>query len=138
MNEPFSDAELQAFLDESLTETRSVRLEESLRTDDELRQRLIAVRGRSLAGLHTIGGIWRRHRLSCPQRDVLSAFQKGQLDQEETQYVMFHLADVGCRICQAQLDDLASANTSEADRQSRRQRFSQSGIQQLRSSFRDA
>ncbi len=57
---PFSDAELAAFLDEALPPARCAQLEHDLRTDAELRNRLIEVRGRETAGLHTLGAIWRR------------------------------------------------------------------------------
>ena len=63
----FTDAELTAFLDEALPPGRCSELEQELRTDKELRERLIRVRGIETAGLHSIGAIWRRARLILSQ-----------------------------------------------------------------------
>ncbi|MDV6029707.1 MAG: hypothetical protein F9B45_06280 [Phycisphaera sp. RhM] len=110
----FTDAELVAFLDEALSDERSTALEGQLREDAELRQRLIAVRGRENAGLHTLGAIWRRGRLSCPLREELGQFLLETLSDEQSDYIRFHLETAECRYCQANLADLVAA--SDADR----------------------
>lgn len=118
MNE-FSDAELAAFLEEALPPDRSSLIEHQLRSDTALRSRLIEVRGRETAGLHTLGAIWRRGRLSCPSRSELGDFLLGSLSDGARDYVRFHLDEIGCRYCQANLDDLKTAS-QEADQPSQR------------------
>ena len=117
----FTDAELAAFLDEALPASRCSELEHALRTSTELRNRLIEVRGRETAGLHTIGAIWRRARLSCPNRAELGQFVLGALPADASDYVRFHLEQIGCRYCQANLADLqAAAEPGEDDQPVRR------------------
>lgn len=121
----FSDAELAAFLDEALTPERSSALEQTLRSDDKLRHRLIEVQGRESAGLHTLGAIWRRGQLSCPTRADLGNFLLGTLSDEEADYITFHIETVGCRFCAANLDDLKTQNESREAPAKRRQRYFQ-------------
>ena len=106
----FTDAELVAFLDEALSDERSTLLETQLRDDSELRDRLVTVRGRETAGLHTLGAIWRRGRLSCPTREELGQFLLETLTDEQAEYVRFHLQTAECRYCQANLADLEAAS----------------------------
>ena len=105
----FTDAELIAFLDEALSDDRSTALENALRDDPSLRDRLVAVRGRETAGLHTLGAIWRRRRLSCPSRETLGQYLLGTLSEEHADYIDFHIRQTQCRFCQANLADLQSA-----------------------------
>ena len=128
----FTDAELVAFLDEALSDARATELETRLRDDESLRERLIAVRGRESAGLHTLGAIWRRSRLSCPSRDDLGQFLLGTLDPQREDYVRFHLQTVCCRYCQANLDDLELAAADDQP-QRRRRRYFQTSAGYLRS-----
>lgn len=132
MPEPFTEAELIAFLDEQLAPDRSAELERQVRQDDVLRQRLIDARGRSLAGLHTLGAIWRRRRLSCPDRETLTQFLAGKLDAEHANWIRFHLDDIACRICIAQIDDLRAIRESSESVQTRRTRWYQSSAGHLR------
>ena len=60
----FSTTQLEAFLDEALPPERMAAIEEALRTDAELQKRLVAINGRRDAGVHSLGEIWRRNRLS--------------------------------------------------------------------------
>ncbi len=128
----FSDAELSAFLEEALPPARSSELEHRLRTDHELRSRLLELRGRDNAGLHTIGSIWRRHRLSCPTRSQLGQFILEALDDDLADYVRFHLESIGCRYCQANVADLREAAADIAQPQLRRQRYFQTSAGLLR------
>ena len=121
----FTAAELAAFLDEALPAARSAELEHQLRTDTELRGRLIEVRGRETAGLHTIGAIWRRNRLSCPSRSELGQYVLGALDSAPRDYIRFHLEEIGCRYCQANLADLQAAAQTDDQPARRRQRYFQ-------------
>lgn len=124
MNE-FSDAELAAFLDEALPPSRASHLEHQLRSDEPLRNRLIEIRGRENAGLHTLSAIWRRGRLSCPTRGELGEFLLGSLSAEAEDYIRFHLDQIGCRYCQANLDDLQAASREEEQPAQRRRRYFQ-------------
>ncbi|MEM9827161.1 MAG: hypothetical protein AAF958_11260 [Planctomycetota bacterium] len=130
----FSDAELIAFMDEALQPSRSSELEAALRDDESLRARLVQLRGRDAAGLHTIGGIWRRGRLSCPSRDDLGAFLLDALEDEHADYIRFHLEQIGCRICAANLEDLKAAANAQTAKQirPRRTRFFQTSAGYLR------
>ncbi|MEM1224200.1 MAG: hypothetical protein AAGJ40_00800 [Planctomycetota bacterium] len=133
MSADFTDAELLAFLDEELSEARSAQLEALVREDEGVRQRLVEIRGRSLAGLHTIGAIWRRNRLSCPDRAKLAAFLRGELDREETDWIVFHLGEIGCTVCLAQMDDLKTQAMPDPNASKRRDRMAQSSAGHLRS-----
>jgi len=119
----FTDAELVAFLDEALSDQRSTQLEASLRQDAGLRQRLVAVRGREMAGLHTLGAIWRRGRLSCPSREALGQFLLETLPDEHADYIRFHLQTIECRYCMANLADLQAAAESQETSVRRRKYF---------------
>ncbi|MEM8666248.1 MAG: hypothetical protein AAGG48_01945 [Planctomycetota bacterium] len=128
----FSDAELAAFLDEALPATRCSELEHELRTNAKLRDRLVEVRGRESAGLHTIGAIWRRSRLSCPSRTELGQYALGTLESEAAEYIRFHLEVIGCRYCQANLADLQAAAEVQDQPQQRRQRYFQTSAGYLK------
>ncbi len=121
--EVWSDAELLAFFEESLPAAKMAKLEKACRHDQALRQRLARVRGREDAGLHTVGAIWRRNRLSCPPRGELGQYLLRVLPAEYAEYIRFHLEIVGCRICQASVRDLElqreAASTELQQRQSR-------------------
>jgi hypothetical protein len=128
----FTDAELSAFLEEALPPARSSELEHLLRSDKELRSRLLEVRGRDNAGLHTIGSIWRRHRLSCPTRAELGQFVLETLDEEPANYIRFHIESIGCRYCQANLADLKEASLDIVQPQVRRRRYFETSAGYLR------
>jgi len=127
VSSPFSDSDLEAFLDEALPPEEMAGIEKALRKDPALVRRLAAINGRRDAGVHTVGAIWRRHRLSCPSREQLGNLLLGVLPQEEADYVRFHLEIVGCRWCEANRIDLerqqAEARTAV---QSRRRKYFQS------------
>ena len=129
---PFSDAELAAFLDEALPAARCSELEHELRSDTELRQRLIEVRGRETAGLHTLGAIWRRNRLSCPTRSELGGYLLGTLSAEAADYIRFHVDTIGCRYCQANLSDLQAASKADDRPKQRRKKYFQTSAGYLK------
>jgi anti-sigma factor RsiW len=114
MADSFSNAELEAYLDESLPAERMAAVEDALRHNEPLEQRMIAINGRRDAGVHSVGEIWRRHRLSCPSREQLGSYLLGVLPNEAADYVRFHLEVVACRYCGASVDDLR-AQQSAAD-----------------------
>jgi len=130
----FSNSELEAFLDEALPVERMTAIEESLRASEELRKRLAAINGRRDAGVHSLGEIWRRHRLSCPSREQLGSYLLGVLPRDTADYVKFHVERIECRYCAASLHDLRAQQSSvDADVvQRRRQKYFQSSVGHLR------
>jgi len=130
----FTSAELEAYLDELLPIERMTAIEEALRKNAALAERLAATNGRRDAGVHSVGEIWRRHRLSCPSREQLGSFLLGVLSADAADYVKFHVETIECRCCAASLEDLR-AQQSAADAgqiQQRRQRYFQSSAGYLR------
>ena len=126
-----TDSDLSAYLDEALPAEQMAWIEQSLREDEELARRLADLIGRRDAGLHSVGDIWRRRRLSCPTREQLADYLAGRLDKEETEYIRFHLTVVGCQVCQANHDDLKSeqpATPSDEDAGRRRHKYFQSSV----------
>jgi hypothetical protein len=122
----FSDAELEAYVDEALPAERMATIEEAARSDSDLLRRLAAVNARRDAGIHSLGEIWRRNRLTCPTREQLGSFLLGVLPDETVAYIRFHLDRIGCRYCQANLADLDSQQAKRATVDHRRQKFFQS------------
>ncbi len=132
MSTGFSNSELEAFLDEALPAARMTAIEESLRSSEELQSRLAAVNGRRDAGVHSLGEIWRRHRLSCPTREQLGSHLLGVLPHEEADYIKFHIETIGCRYCTANMSDLQSLQSSaESEVAHRRQKYFQSSVGHL-------
>jgi len=102
------DAEtLRAYLADALPAGDLARVEKALRDSSELRERLESVRsGREDAGLHTLGAIWRRNRLTCPSRQQLGSLLLDALDPDLAEYLKFHIEVVACPFCEANLADL--------------------------------
>ena len=130
---PFRQADLESYLDEALPIEEMTRIEQALRKDRELARRLAELNAQRNAGVHSLGEIWRRHRLSCPSRQQLGSFLLDALPEDVARYVAFHLEVVGCRFCQANVADLESqqAESQEAT-QTRRRRYFQSSVGHLR------
>jgi hypothetical protein len=124
--------DLEAYLDEGLPAEAMARIERALRDDPSLAQQLAAINARRDSGVHSVGEIWRRHRLSCPSREQLGNFLLGVLSADVAGYVQFHLKVSGCRICLANLDDLKNRQTDEpATVESRRKKYFQSSAGHL-------
>jgi hypothetical protein len=133
MSQSFTAAELEAYLDEALPPVTMAEIEDALRGDERLMRRLAAVIDCRDAGVHSLGGIWRRHRLSCPTREQLGSFLLGILPKDAAAYVDFHLEVVGCRCCRANLDNLRQVQAeSSGEVQARRRRYFQSSAGHLR------
>jgi hypothetical protein len=134
MTSSFSTSELEAFLDESLPAERMAAIEHALRQNEQLQSQLAAINGRRDAGVHSLGEIWRRHRLSCPSREQLGSHLLGVLPRAAADYIKFHLEVVECRSCTASVADLkAQQSAAEADLAvRRRQKYFQSSAGYLR------
>ncbi len=134
MTQPITQYDLEAYLDEALPPDTMAAIEQALRSDAKLLEHLAAVNGRRDAGVHSLGEVWRRHRLSCPSREQLGSFLLQVLDDEVAGFVRFHLEISGCRTCQANLDDLKMRQTDEpAQVDSRRKKYFQSSAGHLSS-----
>jgi hypothetical protein len=135
MTAPLKDSDLELYLDEALPAEEMARIEQALRTDRLLAERLAAINARRDSGVHSLGEIWRRHRLSCPTRQQLGSHLLGAISAEWQNYIVFHLETVGCRYCQANLADLKrqQAESSEVV-QTRRRKYFQSSAGYLRRS----
>lgn len=132
VSDSFTDDELLAYLDEQLAVERATSLEQLLRTDEALRQRLAEVIQRRDSGEHSVGEIWRHNRLSCPSRATLGSFVLGVLDDELADYIQFHLETIGCRYCRATLDELQQSQAPSQPVQERRRKFFESSVGRLR------
>jgi hypothetical protein len=127
-----STTELDAYLDEALSAEQMSRVEEALRESADLREQLKQIIGQRDAGVHSLGGIWRKHRLSCPSRTDLGSYLLSVLPEAEQDMVTFHLEVAGCPLCQASVRDLESqqaAAGSETD--VRRKKYFQSSMGHL-------
>ncbi|HTQ40266.1 MAG TPA: hypothetical protein VMJ32_14670 [Pirellulales bacterium] len=133
----FTPADLIAYLDEALPVESMAAIEEALRHDPKLTQQLTEMVARRDSGVHSLGEIWRRYRLSCPSREQLGSQLLGILLEEESGFINFHIETVGCRYCQANLGDLklqqsAAADHAAVDRaNSRRKKYFQSSAGHL-------
>lgn len=132
LNREVTREEWEAYLDEALPPEEMAELERRLREDPAARAvvaELIALRD---AGIHTLGAVWRRHRLSCPSREELGQFLLGILHEPVAQFVHYHVNIVGCRFCQANLEDLESQQRQDPHEvQARRRRYFQSSASLL-------
>ena len=118
---------LRAYLDDALTDAETARVEQALRDSDGLRGQLTMCLQERDRGEHSVGAVWRRHRLSCPTREQLGSFLLQALASDFQDYVEFHLRTVACPYCQANLADLqARQQDAGPHAQQRRRRFFQS------------
>lgn len=122
MPENFTDQQLQAYLDESLSVPTMAEIEHALRSNPQLRERLLGVASAREAGVHGLGEIWRRHRLSCPSRQELGSYLLGAMQVEYLDYIRFHLETIQCRFCQANLEDLKQQQSQNQPQVSARRR----------------
>jgi RNA polymerase sigma-70 factor (ECF subfamily) len=59
---------------------------------------------------------WAENLLSCLKRSTLGAHSLGVLEKEWSDYVVFHIETAGCETCAANLADLQSEDSPEAER----------------------
>jgi hypothetical protein len=128
MSTPAIDIEtLRAYLAESLPAEQMARVEKALRDSSELRAQLEDVRrNRGDAGLHTLGAIWRRQRLTCPDRQQLGSYLLDALDPYRAAYITFHIEIIECPYCQANLADLKAKASQATVSRSRHHRIYES------------
>lgn len=122
----FTDTELDAYLDEALSPGDMAELEQTMREERSLAERLSHVIARRDAGVHSLGAIWRRHRVSCPTREQLGSYLLGALDPDAQEYLDFHMDTVGCRFCRANLEDLRQRQENSTESAKRKRRYFES------------
>lgn len=133
MNDPYSQPDLQAYLDEALPAEEMARIEKAARDEPALLRQLAAIIARRDSGLISLGEVWRRHRLSCPTRQELGSFLLEVLPDDAAQYVTFHIEVVGCRYCQANVADMKNQQAEgQASTEGRRRKYFQSSAGHLR------
>ena len=129
----FTREQLSAYLDDALSDGETAQVEQALRQSDALRRQLRGLMSERDRGEHSIGAIWRRERLSCPNREQLGNYLLRVLDGDQQDYIQFHLHTVGCAFCLANLADLQARQKEPASRtQQRRRRFFESSAGLLR------
>jgi hypothetical protein len=129
----YTAAELEAYLDEALGPAEMAAIEVALRNSPALLRELAEIHLRRDAGVHSLGEMWRRHRVSCPSREQLGSYLLGALPEADFKYVKFHLERVDCRYCRANLEDLENKRREAAESAAtRRRRYFQSSAGLLR------
>ncbi len=126
----FSDAELLSWVAESLDVQRSTAMESALRDSAELQQRLSELVVQHESGQLDLAEIWRRRRLTCPSRSTWSAWLVGRIGGEFREYLEFHLDQLGCRFCAANVADLQSSGDPESNQRVRK--FFETSVGRLR------
>ena len=121
---PFTDAELEAYLDESLDSGRATEIEDGLKTNSELLERLSVINSRRNAGVHTLGEIWRRNQIGVPTTEVMGNYLLGVLEDEEAEYIKFRMEQLKCPFTLAMYNDLVTQQNESAELSaSRREKF---------------
>lgn len=127
MSESFTEAELEAYLEEALGNERAAEIEKAIRNDRALLEKLATINSRRDSGVHSIGEIWRRHQLSVPTREELGGYLLGILSPEQTAYIEFRLEVLKCPYTIANLRDLEKENEGGSPEiQDRRTKYLQS------------
>jgi len=79
-----SDHDLRAYLDEAPAGRAMAQIEQQFRGDPQLVRRLAQLVAGRDGGMHALGDIWRRHRLSCPARAQLESHLSRSLTADES------------------------------------------------------
>ena len=117
---------LHAYLDDTLSDQETAQIEQAVRGSESLQRLLRAVMQERDRGEHSLGAIWRRQRLSCPNREQLGSYLLQVLDAGQQEYIDFHLKVVGCAFCMANFNDLQSRQKESPKAQARRRKFFES------------
>jgi hypothetical protein len=119
--------QLHGYLEDCLSESETAKVEQALRESEPLRRLLRLVMQERDRGEHSIGGIWCRERLSCPNREQLGSYLLKVLEPAFQDYIDFHLHTVACAFCLANLADLQSLHKESVPKaRERRRRFFES------------
>ncbi len=128
-----SRADLEAFLDDALSEADMARVEQALRDSASLRQILQRLMQERDRGEHSLGAVWRRHRLTCLGREEMGHLLMGIMDDDQAAYFRFHLDVIQCPYCHANWADLQERQQESAPKvQRRREQLFTSSVGALR------
>lgn len=114
--------DLHAYLDDALPEAECATVERGLRNSASLRQIVRGLLQERDRGEHSVGAIWRRQRLSCPNREQLGSYLLGALDEGLQDYIQFHLETIGCPFCQANIKDLETRRREPPNKSQQRRK----------------
>ena len=64
----------------------------------------------------TLSEVWEQYRPSCPKRSTLGGYSLGTLDPSWQEYIAFHVGKLGCRFCNANLEDIRLETVAGSDR----------------------
>lgn len=123
--------QLHAYLDDSLDDAETARIEKLVRSSAVMQRRLTAAREERDRGEHSLGAVWRRERLSCLSREQLGGFLHQILDKDLLAYVEFHLKTIGCPSCEANLEDLREKQAESTAQTRRRKRYFETSARML-------
>jgi hypothetical protein len=133
MKTEFTQAELEAYLDEALDVQRMAQIEQALRNEPDLVERLSRINARRDSGLHSLGEIWRRHQIGLPTREELGSYLLGVLPEEHASYIRFRVETLKCRFTIANLGDLrAQQREGGSQVAARRRKYFQSSVGHLK------
>lgn len=110
MSDEFSDAELEAFLEEALDPIRAAEVEQQARTTPALLKRLALLNRRRDHGGHSLAAIWRRFQVGVPTREEMGQYLLGILESDQADYINFRLDVLKCPFTQSLLAELKAAN----------------------------
>src|SRR5262245_19643354 len=118
---------LECYIEDALSTAETARVAQDVRQPAELRVQLGALMQELDPGDHSLGAIWRRERLTCPNREQLCGYLLEALDADFQAYIDFHLNVIGCAYCHANLTDLQLLlNSKPAEVRQRRRRIFES------------
>lgn len=118
----FTPDALRAFVHEALSEPEMAAIERVLRESPLVQALHREVLSQADAGEHSVGGVWRRERITCPTREQLGSYLLKAGDAELWQYIDFHLKTIACEWCLANLDDLSRKQQSKDKTTDRRRK----------------
>lgn len=125
---------LLGYIEDALDDEMTAHIEQELRKSETLRNQIKQLMSERDRGEHSVGAIWRRHRLSCVPREQLGSYLLGVLDEGLQDYIEFHIKTIGCAYCLANLADLQTQQQdSDGQTKKRRKRFYQSSAGLLQS-----
>jgi hypothetical protein len=76
----------------------------------ELRDRLAGIAD---SGASLLTDVWEEYRPACPKRSTIGRFMLGTLDEPWQEYVEFHLNQLKCEFCKANLTDLQKQESEQ-------------------------
>lgn len=118
----FTEADLEAYLDEALAAEMAATLEHQLRQDSSLLERLARINARRESGVHSLGEIWRKNQVGVPSREELGSYLLGVLPPEHAAYIKYRVETLQCTYTIANLRDLEQEQREGSDQIATRRR----------------